>query len=364
MSHLTELDRQRIEHGLRQGMSCHQLARELGKSRTTIAREILKHRQPSDKGASGRISNRCLYRRNCNVWHLCPGKRCKRRCSACRFCNNVCSNFKEEICPQLSVTPYVCNGCREESQCVLRKQFYISSLAEREYRQLLVKSRAGANLTETEQAAISSMIHGGMQNRQSVYHIMSPNKDRFTVCAKTVYRYINAGIIQTKRGDMPRSCNMKPRKRKDLDHKVDTKCRINRTYDDFKKYREEHPDFPVVEMDSVIGKVGGKVLLTMNFNNCALMLAYLRDANHSQSVIDIFNMLEERLTSEVFQTLFPVILTDNGSEFSNPHALEKSPFTGKTRTRIFYCNPYSSWQKGHVENNHLNLRKVIPKDGT
>ena len=78
MSHLTELDRQRIEHGLRQGMSCHQLARELGKSRTTIAREILKHRQPSDKGASGRISNRCLYRRNCNVWHLCPGKRCKR----------------------------------------------------------------------------------------------------------------------------------------------------------------------------------------------------------------------------------------------------------------------------------------------
>ena len=91
------------------------------------------------------------------------------------------------------------------------------------------------------------------------------------------------------------------------------------------------------------------------------MLAFLRDTNNSQSVIDIFNMLEERLTLEVFRTLFPVILTDNGSEFSNPGLLEESPISGKIRTRIFYCNPYSSWQKGHVENNHLNLRKMIPK---
>lgn len=68
MSHLTELDRQRIEYGLRQGMSYQRLALELGKSRTTIAREVLKHHQPSEKGASRRISNRCLYRRNCNVW--------------------------------------------------------------------------------------------------------------------------------------------------------------------------------------------------------------------------------------------------------------------------------------------------------
>ncbi len=109
------------------------------------------------------------------------------------------------------------------------------------------------------------------------------------------------------------------------------------------------------KMDSVPGKVGGKVLLTMNFNHCAFMLAFLRDTNNSQSVIDIFNMLEERLTLEVFRTLFPVILTDNGSEFSNPGLLEESPISGKIRTRIFYCNPYSSWQKGHVENNHHNL---------
>jgi IS30 family transposase len=116
-----------------------------------------------------------------------------------------------------------------------------------------------------------------------------------------------------------------------------------------------------VEMDSVLGRRGGKVLLTIHFNNCGLSLAFLRDANNSQSVIDVFNSLEKRLTFKVFQKLFPVMLTDNGSKFSNPSALETSPFNSKRRTRIFYCNPYSSWQKGHVENNHLNLRKAITK---
>lgn len=361
MSHLTDSDRLEIEHGLRQRLSFLQIARELGKSHTTISREVLKRRTDSEKGATGRIPNRCVFRRSCSIYDLCLGKKCKRKCSSCKTCNEVCPKFQEDICGKLSEPPYVCNGCTDERNCTLRKKFYHHSPAQQEYRHVLVKSREGANLTETQRLEISNVIHAGTQKGQSVHHIMSANKDSFTVCEKTVYRYVNAGIIRTIRGDMPRSCSMKPRKRKNKEHKVDTKCRINRTLDDFKKYCEEHPDLPVVEMDSVLGGIGGKVLLTIHFNNCGLMLAFLREANNSQSVIDIFNMLEERLTITVFRKMFPVILTDNGSEFSNPTALETSPISGEQRTRIFYCDPYSSWQKGHVENNHLNLRKVIPK---
>ncbi len=361
MSHLSDSDRMEIEHGLRQRMSFQQIARELGKSHTTISREILKHRTDSDKGAFGRVTNRCVFRRNCNVYYLCREKKCQRKCSTCKDCNTICSKFQEEVCGKLSSHPYICNGCPDEHKCVLRKKFYHHTPAQQEYLQVLIKSREGANLTETERSAISNVIHAGIQKGQSVHHIMKANKDSFTVCEKTVYRYVNTGIIRTKRGDMPRSCSMKPRRRKSLEHKVDSKCRINRTHDDFKKYCEQYPDSPVVEMDSVLGGVGGKVLLTINFNNCGLMLAFLRNANNSQSVIDTFNLMEERLTLAVFQKLFPVILTDNGSEFSNPTALETSSASRAQRTRIFYCNPYSSWQKGHVENNHLNLRKVLPK---
>lgn len=364
MAHLSDSDRMEIEHGLRQRMPFQQIARKLGKPHTTISREVLKRRADSDKGAFGRVTNRCIFRRNCDVYYLCPEEKCQRKCSTCKKCNVICPKFQEEICGKLSQAPYVCNGCPDEHKCVLRKKFYLHAPAQQEYRHVLVKSREGANLTETERAAISDVIHGGTKKGQSVHHIMSANKDFFNVCEKTVYRYVNLGIIRTKRGDMPRSCSMKPRRRKSLEHKVDSKCRINRTHDDFKKYCAEHPDLPVVEMDSVLGGVGGKVLLTIHFNNCGLMLAFLRNSNNSQSVINIFNAMEELLTVDVFQELFPVILTDNGSEFSNPAALETSLFSGKQRTRIFYCNPCSSWQKGHVENNHLNLRKIIPKGRT
>ena len=91
-------------------------------------------------------------------------------------------------------------------------------------------------------------------------------------------------------------------------------------------------------MDTVIGVPGGKCLLTIHFVESSLMLAFLRDANTSQSVINIFNAMDKILGAELFHQLFPVILTDNGSEFSNPLSLE---FNGQGigRTRIFFCNP-------------------------
>jgi IS30 family transposase len=103
-------------------------------------------------------------------------------------------------------------------------------------------------------------------------------------------------------------------------------------------------------MDSVIGVIGGKVLLTLQFE-VGLMLAQIRDTNNSQSVIDYFDMLEQKFGTDNFKKIFPVILTDNGSEFSNPTAIETSIHSNQQRTRVFYCDPYASWQKAKVENN-------------
>lgn len=364
MAHLTQSDRLEIERGLRNKMSFQKIAERVNKARSTIAREVLKHRKESLKGSKGRISNRCIYKRKCDVFGLCTKINCMRKCSTCATCNKVCAKFKEEKCLKLSDPPYVCNGCKEEYKCVLKKQFYICSEAYKEYQNELVESRRGVNLVEKERAQISTLIHEGNSKGQSVHHIMNANMDSFYVCEKTIYRYINAGIIRTKRGDMPRSCKMKPRKKKSIEHKVDKKCRINRKYVDFKNYCEEHPDLPIVEIDSVLGGRGGKVLLTINFNNCGLMLAFLRKSNNSKSVIRVFNSLEKTLGFALFKRLFPLILTDNGSEFSNPERLKISPYSKKARTKIFYCDPYCSWQKPHVENNHTNLRKILPKGMT
>ena len=361
MSHLSTSERLKIEHFLREGKSFQEIAELLKKSRSTIAREVRKRRVRSLKVGYHRIQNRCVLRRECSRKHVCPRQKCYRQCSTCSLCNDFCPSFQEEKCRKLQFPPYVCNGCKEENRCTLEKQFYIHDVAEKAYRKTLVESRSGANITEEERLFLDERIRNGVLKGQSVHHILVTDRDQITVSVKTAYRYINAGLLRTIRGDMPRSCMMRPRKRKAVELKIDKKCRIGRTYEDFKSLREANPDIPVVEIDSVLGRPGGKTLLTMQFNICGMMWLFLRERNTSQSVIDVFNELEARLGFDVFCMLFPVILTDNGSEFSNPSALEISPFNGRRRTRIFYCDPYSAYQKGHVENNHLNLRRILEK---
>ncbi|MFR8120346.1 MAG: transposase [Waltera sp.] len=137
---------------------------------------------------------------------------------------------------------------------------------------------------------------------------------------------------------------------------------MGRNYHDYEVYMEQHPDTAVVQMDSVIGSKGGKVLLTIYFVNVSLMLGFLREANTSKSVIDIYDELYHRLGGQDFRKLFPVILTDNGSEFSNPKCIENGPDgKGFQRTRIYYCNPSAPYQKAEIEVGHEFIRRILPK---
>jgi IS30 family transposase len=224
---------------------------------------------------------------------------------------------------------------------------------------MLVESRAGANITEDELLALDEMVSPLIRRGQSVHHIVTSNADKFNISEKSIYRYVDGGLLTAKNIDMPRVCRMKPRKTKPVVHKVDSGCRIGRTYAEYETFTKETP-VSVVEMDSVIGRIGGKVLLTLMFTSCDFMLAFIRDRNTSQSVIDTFDWIYEVLGAKTFGTLFPLLLTDNGSEFSNPLKLEFDN-GGNRRTRIFYCDPNASFQKPHVELNHVFIRRILPK---
>lgn len=90
------------------------------------------------------------------------------------------------------------------------------------------------------------------------------------------------------------------------------------------------------------------------------MVAYIREANTARSVTDCFEQLWAVLGEALFMKLFPVILTDRGSEFTDPSAIELAP-GGQTRARVFFCDPQASYQKGAAENNHEFIRRIIPK---
>ena len=365
MSHLTLADRSEIENGLRSNRGFSAIARTLKKARSTVMREILSHRIPSDKGAKGRVTNRCINRCKCDRKYLCaqcvhPMSRMK--CSSCSKCNSVCHEFVELSCPRLDKSPYVCNGCGKEGTCVLHKWFYIASDAQKAYERTLSSCRQGAAITEEERRQLTSLLAGGMRKGQSLHHIVSAHPDSFAVCERTLYDYIHSGILQPLGPlDLPDAPKMKPRRKKGVPHKVKPRCAEGRGREEFLKFMRDNPEAQVVEMDSVFGVRGGKLLLTLQFDACAAMLAFLRDANTSQSVIDIFDGLERLLGLEVFRSVFPVLLTDNGTEFSNPGAIERSVDGESVRTRVFYCDPYAAWQKPNVENNHRNLRRILPK---
>jgi IS30 family transposase len=358
--HLTDEERLLIQNWLKDKISIKEIAKNLEKSTSTISREIRKHVKEVDKYAQYLPHNRCVKRKECNNRYLCLEKSdCTRQCSLCSKCNKVCPDYEEQVCYRLYDPPYVCNGCIEESKCVMRKKYYFHRKAHEAYRETLVESRVGANITEDELLYLDELVSPLVMRGQSVHHICVHNQDNLTVSEKTLYRYIDGGLLKARNIDMPRVCRLKPRKTKPVEHKVDSACRIGRSYTDFLAFVEQS-QIQAVEIDSVIGRIGGKCLLTLMFKNCDFMLAFLRDRNTSQSVIDVFNDLYARLDTEKFLQLFPVLLGDNGSEFSNPKAIELDS-EGNRRTQLFYCDPYSSFQKPNVELNHEFIRKVLPK---
>jgi IS30 family transposase len=180
---------------------------------------------------------------------------------------------------------------------------------------------------------------------------------------RTIYNYVNSRVPTVKNIDLPRKVRYRPRKKAKERFKVDKTCAIGGGYSDFLAFMEKAGDSAVVQMDTVEGHKGGKVILTLSFVNSSFMLAYLRDANTSKSVADVFQTLWGALGKEYFMELFPVILTDNGSEFTNPAAIEFDEENGR-RTNLFYCHPSSPFEKGAIENNHEFIRRILPKEAS
>lgn len=179
------------------------------------------------------------------------------------------------------------------------------------------------------------------------------------VSERTIYTLISSRAISAMNMDLPRKIRFKPRRKKPK-FKVDRQCRAGRDYKCFIAFMEQHPDSAVVQLDSVEGIKGGKVLLTVHFAKCEMMLAFLRDFNDSRSVTDIFESLYRSLGADLFNRLFNVLLADNGSEFSNPSAIEFGS-GGLRRAYFFYCDPSAPYQKGSCERNHEFIRCFIPK---
>ena len=179
-----------------------------------------------------------------------------------------------------------------------------------------------------------------------------------------MYTYIDAGVFDVRNIDLRRKVRYKKRKKATETSAKDRSYRKGHNYEDFKKRVEKEPDASIVEMDCVEGnKKSHKVLLTLTFRRTHLMLIFLLESQTQEEVKRVFDMLEEQLGTELFRKLFEVILTDGGTEFACREHLETAADKSR-RTTVYYCDPYSFWQKGCCEKNHEYIRYVRKKGST
>lgn len=318
--HMRIEERIEIQECLARGMSFKMIAKRIGKDATTVSREV-KARSVAHKNSYSTL---------------------------------------EETCPLLLKAPFVCNGCSKRSypSCQFIRRLYMAKKAQDGYETTLVESREGIPLNREAfyqmDAVLTSAVHSG----QSIYHAIHANK--LATSQSSVYRYIHKGYCSFALIDLPRAVKFKPRA-KHAEVYVPKGIRLGRSFQDFQAFVLLNPFLNVVEMDTVIGRPGGKVLMTFQFVNADFMFALLLENKSAAEAAAKVTALKERLNALGFSfgDLFPVLLTDNGGEFSRVSAFEND-LSGAKESSVFFCDPNAPYQKPHVENNHSLLRSILP----
>lgn len=364
--HLTLEDRQEIQRGLREHRSFKEIADIIGCSPDTVSKEIRNHRyhkvRENKKGVYLK-PNRCKHRETCKRKDVCKkkkGHKCRIPCRECLKCNELCPDFIDAPCRIEKKAPYVYNNCPKSQRCLFDKYLYNADYAHREYREKLCESRKGIDMTRDELAALDELVSPLIKKGQPLVHIMQEHGEEIPCSIRTLYNYIDAGYLTARNIDMKRTVRYRKRKHQTEQPKVSYKKKEGHHYSDYLKLMKENPGLRVVQMDTVEGEKGGKLLQTFLWPENNLMLAFLIDSKEMKNTVAVIDHLEEVLGIEKFRELFQVMLTDNGCEFADPELFESGK-DGAKRTSLYYCEARHSEQKGELEKNHEYIRYVLPK---
>ena len=316
-------ERIKIENGLNNGNSLRSISRDTNKSVTTISREIYNRR----------------YKEKGNHFNGIPKK-----------------------CPKLEKAPFVCNGCPNVKKCRLNKFFYSAEYAQQDYIKLLKESREGIDKTTYEFKELNKIVKSDVDKGHSFALIIN-NHPELNISERTLYNYQEKGYLNTKNIDLPRKIRYKKRKHnKSNSKKKENQCRIGRTYKDFTIYIKENNITYYTEMDTVEGIIGTgqSCLLTLYLKQSEFLFIFKISEQTITCVNSKIKEIKSIIGNEMFHKIFPIILTDNGSEFKRPDDIEDN---GKhvIDSKVFYCDSGRSDQKSQIELSHEYIRRYIPK---
>ena len=323
---LTRHERNTVERMLDRNRSAREIAAELGRSPSTVTREVAAHRYVT--------APRSRY-----------GEPAPADLSG--------------ACPRLSAWPRCCNGCshRRGYGCSRRPRvFYSARRAQEAADAELSASRSGIDETEEGAAAKLAAIRDGLARGLSPQQIAATTPG---LSASTVYRWVDAGYDGMTNMELRRKVGYRPRKR--AAGRAATRHSARRSHAAFLALGED-ACAAAWEMDTVEGaREDSACLLTLLHRPSRLQLALPLEEKTAGCVADALEGVRAILGADGTRRVFRAVLTDNGAEFSDEAAIAALLGEGPGETRLFYCDPRRSDQKGACERNHVEIRKLLPK---
>ena len=347
-SHFTLEERRIIFTGITNGSTKTAIAQTIGKDKSSVGKEIKLHRT---------LSHKCSLPLECSAYRKCPFS---------RICTTDCPEYQPFRCSRRDRSPGACNGCSNWSRCRFNKYTYSPEAAQKDYKTTLIDSRQGVNLTVSEAKEMAAVIKPLLQQGLSPYQILSIHPE-LGISEKTLYTYIETGVFHVVAGitamDLRRQVSRKLPKKNANAYKKRQNRRflLGRTYKDYQEYMADNPDVFIVQMDTVYNnETSGPFIQTFKFLCTGLIFALRQESKTALSMKEGVDLLETILGTVLFRKYVHVLVTDRGTEFSAADAMETSS-DGSRRTRVFYCDPMQSGQKGSLENKHVELRYILPK---
>lgn len=350
MAHLTESHRIKIEHYLNENYSYRKIAELLNVNVSTISREV-KRNIRTYSISNHMVVVECIHKDNC--------ERLKGS-SKSKMCSINCPDYELRKCDRFSTknAKPVCNSCPNNAKCKLARKKYIANVANNKY-ELRIILRPKIRITQEQFDFINKLFSEKMTKGQSISVIYQNHKDEIMISENTVRNYLKRGLLKSNQLDMirPRFTANKSVKRRVIKN-VDL---LNgRTYEDYINYTKEK-DILIVQLDTVVGKlVDNKKILTIHWPSFHFQIGILLEKLSPAFVNNALMELKNKLGLVTYKILFQVILTDNGIEFSLLDEIENDE-NGELITKVFFCDPYKSSQKGSCERNHEFIRYVLPK---
>ena len=350
MKHLNQSDRIRIEHYLNMSYSLRCIAKMLNVSPSTISREIKRNKKDIKANTYG-INVNCKHRKNCNLLITSTAKQCSTSCP--KYELESCSLFSKK-----NSSP-VCNSCPKLSRCRLSKKSYKANTAEFRYEDRISSSRSSSRITSEQLVFLNNLFTPLMKQGQSISVIYNNHKDEIMVSENTIRNYVSKGLFNVDLLDTihPRFVSKTSKKRRIIKN---VELLTNRTYDNYLDYIKAN-DSLITQMDTVVGKlIDKKKILTIHWPSFHFQIGILLDSLNPSNVNKALSDLKNKIGNEIYRKLFQVIIVDNGLEFSLMDEVEVDS-NGELISRVFFCDPYCSSQKGACERNHEFIRYILPK---